>query len=74
LWIDGPYRWTAGMEGTNNRSLAPATRATLFQPEGLARCDEIVAEGELTDEQDASEAARGFLAAIHEALGLATPK
>lgn len=74
LWIDGPYRWTAGMEGTNNRSLAPATRATLFQPEGLARCDEIVAEGELTDEQDASEPARGFLAVIHEALGLATPK
>jgi hypothetical protein len=73
LWIDGPYQWTAGMESTRDRSLAPAN-ATLFQPEGLADCDEIVAEGELADDEDASGAAASFLARVHEACGLPPPR
>lgn len=74
LWIDGPYRWTAGMEETRDRSLAPAAKATLFQPEGFAGCDEIVADGDLADDGDASEAAASFLARIHDALGLSPPQ
>jgi hypothetical protein len=74
LWIDGPYHWTAGMEGTRDRSLAPVSQATLFQPEGLARCDEIVAEGELADDGGAAEAAATFFSRVHEALGLPPPK
>lgn len=74
LWIDGPYLWTAGMEGTRGRSLAPTSQATLFQPEGLAQCDEIVAEGELADDGDAAEAAASFFARIHEACGLPPPQ
>lgn len=69
LWIDGPYRWTAGMEGTKNRSLAPAT-ATLFLPEGVALTDEILAEGELLGDQETSDAARAYFAKIREACGL----
>ncbi len=69
LWIDGPYRWTAGMEATRNRSLEPA-KATLFRPEGVVLDDEIVAEGELLDDQETWDAARAYFARVREACGL----
>lgn len=69
LGARGPYRWIAGMEGTANRSLAPAT-ATLHAPEGYASAELITARGELEEDQDAADAARAYFFAIRAACGL----